>query len=114
MRTIFNDNGDNTYNKDNFFVCDWNYTCERDCQCTPRIVLSLLSLLSLLSFIYPYQILYAAVYKTSAAHWVTNHPHLPQKKFWKKNIHFLHPNTKTIVFTRDFGCRIGCRIPTVV
>ena len=34
----------------------------------------------------------------------------PQKKFLKKNIHFLHPFTKTPLYAMLFGCRIGCRI----
>ena len=48
MRTIFNDNLDNIYNKDNFFMR----------------------------------------HKTSAANWVKNHPHHPQKKFWEKTYIF--------------------------
>ena len=32
----------------------------------------------------------------------------------KNNLHFLHPCLKCPAFTGDFGCRIGCRIPTVV
>ena len=34
----------------------------------------------------------------------------PRKKFWKNILHFLHPYPRILVFTGDFGCRIGCRI----
>ena len=54
MRTIFNDNGDNIYNKDNFFMR----------------------------------------HKTSAANWVKNHPHHPQKKSFGKKPTFSTPAHK--------------------
>ena len=34
----------------------------------------------------------------------------PTKKVSENLLHFLHPSKKPVVFTRDFGWRIGCRI----
>ena len=38
----------------------------------------------------------------------------PQKKFCKNLLHFLHPARKTPIKPGHFGCRIGCRISSVV